>query len=291
MQITKQIHALKIRFQIPLSADKKIERSVYAYLLYGERIWLIDSGVAAAVGRIFDSIRENGRDPKDIAGIVLTHSHPDHIGAAKIIHDETGCIIAAHGAEQGWIEDVDLQARERPVPGFHSLVSGPVRVSRVLNQGDVLDLDNDRRLQVIHTPGHSAGSISLLLRDEGVLFTGDAVPVSGDMPIYEDALASSVSLDRLKEISGITCLLSSWDDPRQGAAAYESLEKGSAYLSRIHEAVLTAARSLPSGDAMVRCAQVLRELGMPPDRANPLIARSLQSNLRLGNSHAFFRKS
>lgn len=68
---------------------------------------------------------------------------------------ETGCRIAADPAERAWIEDVDLQNRERPVPGFGSLVGGSVRIDSELVDGDgiVPDKDRDLAMTVLHSPG------------------------------------------------------------------------------------------------------------------------------------------
>jgi glyoxylase-like metal-dependent hydrolase (beta-lactamase superfamily II)/L-amino acid N-acyltransferase YncA len=286
MQITGQVHALKVPFQVPASPDRKIDRFVYVYLIYGERVWLIDTGIASSDALIFDYLRKTGRSPEDIAGIILTHSHPDHIGAAGKIQAATGCLAAAHAAERNWIEDVGLQERERPVPGFKTLVGGPVKVSRIVAEGDVLQLDQELTIEVLHTPGHSRGSLSLLLRDQGVLFSGDAVPVPGDMPIYEDSAASAASVSRLRAISGLTHLLSSWDDPREGSAVYGSLDRASACLARTHAAVMKAAGDGPAGDAMDLCRQVLAALELPPAMANPLVARSFQAHLAAGTATA-----
>ena len=280
MQVTKNIHALKIPFQIPVSPDKKIDRFVYLYLIYTDRIWMIDAGVAAAEPVIIEYIEESGNSVRNIAGIILTHAHPDHIGSAKPLQEASGCMVAAHSAEQNWIEDVDLQARERPVPGFHTLVKGPVKVDRILKEGDVIDLGKGHGLEVIETPGHSKGSISLLLREQGILFCGDAVLLPGEMPIYEDAAASNASIRKLKQIRGINVLLSSWDDPREGNSAYDALDKGAGYLDCIHEAVLKSPVT-GSDDPMALCTGVLRELGLPASMANPLVARSFAANLRM----------
>ena len=77
MQITKNVHALKIPFKIPVSPDKKIDRFVYAYLVYTDRIWLIDTGVATAEPIITDYIRKSGKGVADVAGVILKHSHPE----------------------------------------------------------------------------------------------------------------------------------------------------------------------------------------------------------------------
>ncbi len=91
MQITKRIHAIKIPFQIAIGPGKNVDRFVYVYLIYSKNIVLIDSGVATSENMIFDYIRNTGRNPEDISLILLTHSHPDHIGAAYEIQRMTGC--------------------------------------------------------------------------------------------------------------------------------------------------------------------------------------------------------
>ncbi len=280
MQITKNVHALRIPLQIQVGPNMKVDRFVYVYLIYTDRIWLIDTGVAAAEPMIVDHIRKSRKSVTDIAGIILTHAHPDHIGSAKELQEASGCLVAAHSAERSWIEDVDLQSRERPVPGFHSLVSGSVKVDRILKEGDVVDAGKNDRLEVIETPGHSNGSISLLLREQGILFSGDAVPVPGEMPIYEDAAASAASIGKLKATRGISFLLSSWDEPREKSSAYDSLDRGALYLERIHEAVLKFGDQ-GSENPVAFCAPILRELGLPSAMANPLVARSFLSNLRM----------
>lgn len=278
MQITEHIHALKIPFYV-VTPQGKIPRFVYVYLIYGKRICLIDSGVASSDALIFDYIRKTGKSPEDITLLVLTHSHPDHIGAAQAIKNISGCKVAAHAAERAWIEDVDTQARERPVPGFFSLVGGSAKVDRTLKDGDVLDLGKDLTLEVIHTPGHSKGSISFWLQEEKALFSADAVPIPGDLPIYEDILESARSIKRLKAIEGIEFLLSSWDDPRKGEHAYDTLDEGLKYLQDIHKSVLKIAKDTRDLDPMELCRQVLKDLGMPETIASPLVARSFQASI------------
>ncbi len=281
MQITKDVHALRIPFQIPVGPGKKVDRFVYVYLIYTDRVWMIDTGVAAAEPVITDYMRKSGKNIADVAGIILTHAHPDHIGSAKRLQAASSCVVAAHSAERSWIEDVDLQASERPVPGFHTLIQGPVKVDRLLKNGDIIEMGKGLRLEVIETPGHSKGSISLLLRERGILFSGDAVPVPGEMPIYEDASASAASIRKLKLLTRINFLLSSWDGPREGRSAYDVLDNGARYLDRIHEAVRKFGTSEKSDDPAAFCAPILRELGLPAETANPLVARSFRANLRM----------
>ena len=156
MQITPSVHGLRLPFRVPVAPGIALDRFVYTYLIYGDTITLIDTGVAGCETQIFEYIRSTGRNPGEIALVILTHSHPDHIGAARAIQQATGCSIAAHAAERAWIEDVELQNRERPVPGFATLVGGPVQVDRELADGDSINPNETREgeMQVFHTPGH-----------------------------------------------------------------------------------------------------------------------------------------
>jgi glyoxylase-like metal-dependent hydrolase (beta-lactamase superfamily II) len=231
--------------------------------------------------RVFSAIRSAGRDPSEIALILLTHAHPDHIGAAREIQGATGCSIAAHPAEKAWIEDVDLQNRERPVPGFESLVGGPVQVDHELVDGDVVEPDGTRggELLVLHTPGHSPGSISFFQQDEGILFAGDAIPVAGDLPVYDDACLSMQSVERLGRLRGISTLLPAWDEPATGAEVYRRIGSGADYLRTIHAAVRESAAG-GSSDLMELTRKTAANLGLPPQAVNPLLARTLSANLR-----------
>ncbi|MFP6890827.1 MAG: MBL fold metallo-hydrolase, partial [Nitrospinota bacterium] len=58
------------------------------------------------------------------------------------------------------------------------------------------------RVEVLHTPGHSPGSISLFLPGEGALMCGDVVPGPGALPIYEDIRQTLESLDKLRAVKG-----------------------------------------------------------------------------------------
>ena len=281
MQISPHVHALRLPFKVPVAPGIALDRFVNAFLIYGKAITLIDTGVAGCERDIFDYIRSTGRDPSEISLIVQTHAHPDHIGATQAIQKATGCAVAIHAAERPWIEDVALQNRERPVPGFDVLVGGSATVNRVLEDGDVLDLDGDHILDLIvfHTPGHSPGSVSLLLRYEGALFSGDAVPVTGDLPVYDDVEQSVQSIRRLNNLDGVAVLLSSWDEPRAGICACQRMNEALAYLQKVHDAVIASAgKDIP--DPMDLCRRTAKVLGLPPQAVTPLLARTFAANMR-----------
>lgn len=282
MQVTDHIHALKIPFQITAPDGRKRDRFVYAYLIYGEEVCLIDSGIAHSERIIADYLQKTGRAINDITLLVLTHSHPDHIGSAAAIKRLSGCTVAAHAAERAWIENIDLQEKERPVPGFGSLVGGSIAVDWILEDGDILDLKGGLELQVLHTPGHSAGSISLWQKQDRALFAADAIPVFGDMPIYQDIDQSLRSIQRLDELDGVEVLLSAWDDPRKDYEAHRAIAGGRRYLQSIHECVQRVIGENPDlrVEPMKLCSRVLDEMGLPAIMSSPLVAASFLSSLK-----------
>jgi hydroxyacylglutathione hydrolase len=284
MKVTESIHALEIPFKVPVTPDIQVDRSVFAYLIFGEEITLIDSGVAGAESIIFDYIRKNDRDPHEVSTLILSHSHPDHIGSARHIKEKTDCLILCHPAEKGWIEDVERQAQERPVPGFASLVGGSIEVDRLLQNGDLLEIEEVMQCKVIHTPGHSSGSISLFFENEKVLFSGDALPVPGDLPVYDDIASCVASIHKMRELKNLEILLSSWEAPIRGKDQIKQrIESSMIYLQKIHNIVLsTYEKNQQTG--MELCKQVVGSLGLPPFVANPILVKAFTSSLIAGKT-------
>lgn len=279
MHITKHVHAIKIPFRVKTDSGI-LNRFVYSYVVCGEDICLIDSGVSSSEGLISDYLESIGQKLENISLLILTHSHPDHIGSAKIIKDKSGCKIAAHYGEKSWIEDVELQAKERHVPNFNFLVEGSVKVDKILEDEDLLDLGENISLKILHTPGHSKGSISLFIPGEGVLFSGDSIPIKGDLPIYDDFTESIKSIEKLKAIKGINKLLASWDDPREGDQIYHIMDEGLDYLQQIDRAIIKIADKNPMLSPSEFCKMVLKDLGLPEIAATPIVAISFQANLQ-----------
>lgn len=220
-----------------------------------------------------------GRSLGEVSTLLLTHSHPDHIGAAAAIQSASGCRVLIHGSERSWLENVDLQRQQRPVPGFDTLVGGSARVTATIAEGDRLVLDNGLALDVLHTPGHSAGSVSFWIENQRLLISGDAVIGPCDLPLYDDYRQCAASIERLAALEGCEVLLSSWDEPKRGEAVGQRFQEGRGYLRRIDEAVRKAATVQKQVNPMGLCREVVQELGLPPVAVNPLVAKALMSHL------------
>lgn len=119
-----------------------------------------------------------------------------------LIQRQSGCKIFASRLEKDWIEDIQKQFRERPIPNFFCLLAEPVKIDCALNGGETLCLEDGLVIHTLQTPGHSNGSMSYIVNDE-VIFLGDAIPASNDLPIFTDYKASIRTLDRIKALSAI----------------------------------------------------------------------------------------
>jgi len=278
MQITENIHALKIPFPSIDSAGQTTDRFVYVYFIYGKLICMIDSGVSSAFSTIVDYLNKTGRSTEEIDLLIFTHSHPDHIGAGQLIKKISNCQTVAHPAARSWIEDIDLQYKERPTGTFYSLVAGAIDIDRVLKDGDHIDLEDGQSLIVYHTPGHSKGSISLFHEQDGVLFAGDTIPVPGDRPLYEDIFALIQSIRKLKDVKGVKVLCSSWLDPVYGDKIRTEMDKALDYIQHVHEVTRKINTEFPSLDSKELCSRILETLNQPEV---PNVVKSIEAHIRL----------
>lgn len=149
---------------------------INTYLLGTRELLIIDPGSPdeVEVDRLvtfLDALKPEGFSVK---AIVLTHHHGDHLGGAKLLAEKLGAPVWAHART----------ADRSPVP-----------VARLLNDGDVLELDGPMKMswRVLHTPGHAKGHVALVDEATRSLIAGDMVagvgtividPPEGDMAEY-----------------------------------------------------------------------------------------------------------
>lgn len=101
--------------------------------------------------------------------IVLTHCHGDHIGAVNQLRQDMGGIVLIHLLEEEGLNNPDINMTE-----YIGIKNDYIKVDSRLNDNDLLHIGK-LEFQVIHTPGHTKGGISLYCKDYKMLFSGDTV--------------------------------------------------------------------------------------------------------------------
>ena len=133
--------------------------------------------------------------------IVSTHGHWDHVGDNAAVADHTGAQIAVH--------PLDRDRLEYPQPLWAPFEIPPSVPAVELAEGGEVRF-GEIRLTVLHTPGHTEGSVCLEARDEGLLFSGDTLFAGGwgrvDLP-GGDPIAMAASIGRLTTFEDRTAVL------------------------------------------------------------------------------------
>jgi glyoxylase-like metal-dependent hydrolase (beta-lactamase superfamily II) len=150
------------------------------YLIIGKEIVMVDAGMPDKLHDFKDVLAKYKIDPSRIKLIVLTHSHFDHCGSAKEIRDFTGARTAIHESEKECVE-LDKVLVPKGV-NLKGKITKPLIFSFKIPfqkfKPDVLITNEPYPLsefgidgQIIHTPGHTTGSLSVIL-DSGEAFVG-----------------------------------------------------------------------------------------------------------------------
>jgi len=140
-------------------------------LIKGRRPILVDTGFGSDLPTTERLLRDAGTPPERLALIVNTHYHCDHTGGNSGLQQRYALPIAAHRWEAALVNNRDRDAcsaewLNQPIE--------PYWVNWSLSEGDTIDAGGIL-LQVLHTPGHTLGHISLYAPDEQVLICGDTV--------------------------------------------------------------------------------------------------------------------
>lgn len=254
------------------------------YALLGERVVLVDAGYAGAAAQIDAYLRRAGRTLAEVDACVITHAHADHYGAASEVGTAaSGATFCVHPLDRALVEDPEEHIRSNylwpaafglPV-GQHVLdrvrgMLGPgIRVQRVLNDGDVVDVESGWRLEVIHAPGHTPGHIALHDHRSNSLLVGDAV-LEPDVlpPAYYDALVYIETQHRLMAV-GARRLLGCHFAMKEGREVGDFVRRAAEHASESHGVVGEILASAPRPVHLATVAEALRShfgLGDIPQR-------------------------
>ena len=157
---------------------------VKSFIVKGEKtVIIVDTGYPGNGDRILHYLHKNLIKPADISLIILTHGHIDHYGSASELQEKTGAPIAIHRADAEYLKK-GINYIGTPTGLFGRIVKSLfIRTDESISTSVKVDIVFEKEVdlqgfgidgRVIHTPGHTEGSISLILSG-GEAIVGDLI--------------------------------------------------------------------------------------------------------------------
>jgi glyoxylase-like metal-dependent hydrolase (beta-lactamase superfamily II) len=214
-------------------------------------VTVVDTGLPAHADQLTAHLARIGRGPRDVRAVLVTHGHPDHLGLAERIREQS------EGNAAVWVHQADAPILARPSKATSiskpersmlpyllrrpAMLTIPLHLAR--NGGfrtpPVLELSTfDRRQHLdvpgrplaVPVPGHTGGSSAYLFADRGVLFTGDALVTADGITgltgprlvcraFTHDSATALASLDVLAELEAALLLPGHGPALTEGTAA------------------------------------------------------------------------
>jgi glyoxylase-like metal-dependent hydrolase (beta-lactamase superfamily II) len=204
----------------------------------GGRITVVDTGAPGYRRQLAGGCAELGRTEADVAAVVLTHAHADHVGVAEMLRTELRVPVYVHKADEELATTAKAMGKNEgsmfpylkhgaawkltlELARNGALKPRPIKEVRTFTDGETLNVPGG--LRVVHTPGHTDGHCALVSETASVAFVGDAIcsynPLTGKrgpqlMPkaFTHDLSQATASLDQLSGL-GVSQLLPGHGDP------------------------------------------------------------------------------
>jgi glyoxylase-like metal-dependent hydrolase (beta-lactamase superfamily II) len=209
MEIAPGVHAIRLL-------------SVYAFLIDEPQLTLIDAGLLGSGGRVKRYVQRMGRSLDDLARIICTHAHPDHIGGVRELAGERDVEVLMHPADLDGLKvtlrDAVANRNRSQLIAYFTRHPGE---ATPIEDGQVLPILGG--LRVVHTPGHTPGSVCLYAERHRLLFVGDNLQVIRRKVTFassvfsDDMSLARASVARLAELDVQTIVFSHYPPLRDGA--------------------------------------------------------------------------
>jgi len=205
MHVTDHVHSLPLEMALG-GTTRTIEPCVVET---DDGLLLVDAGMPGMEADLEAALANAGYDLADVTTLLLTHQDIDHAGGAAAVVAATGAEVLAHETDAPYVD-----GREDPIKlrGRDEFEWTPVDVDRELTDGDRLPFSGGE-LQVVFTPGHTPGHVSLYDPGERVLVAGDALNVVDgelvgpreDATLDMDAAVESVRTLAALDVERVLC--------------------------------------------------------------------------------------
>ncbi len=188
MEVTKGIHKVDGNCEVignAMEITKGIHRvdgvNANCYIVGDKDLTLIDTGMPNNGDAILRYIKGMGREPHDVKTIIITHSHIDHIGSLSAVKEATGAKVAVHRSEALILSGKEQMPMPKGAMAVLIKAVGTIMKAPPVQPDALLDDGSDiSGLLVMHTPGHTPGSIALLDKKRRAIFVGDTLRVGKD---------------------------------------------------------------------------------------------------------------
>lgn len=144
------------------------ENNCNSFFIGGNVRALIDPGLTVFLPDLLKKMEEDGIDPDTIQYVINTHSHPDHFEGSAFFTDNTGIRIGMHHDDIAFLNDIG-----KDMYGMFGMDLPKVDIDMPMEEGP-LELRGEA-FEILHTPGHSPGSLSLYWPARKALFPGDVI--------------------------------------------------------------------------------------------------------------------